>query len=107
MTPSSPPSAAIRLLQRAGIDPAIIGDLTEEYSRGRSRLWFWTQALGALIAKSVQSRKRFATAREAQKSDWGRTVLVTASAVLALACLVTFSFITKYPFQLVHEVDSG
>jgi hypothetical protein len=52
MTPSQPPLRATRMMQRAGIEPAIIGDLIEEYSKGRSSLWYWMQALGAFVTKA-------------------------------------------------------
>jgi CHASE2 domain-containing sensor protein len=48
------------MLQRAGIDPAIIGDLVEEYAKGRSRAWFWMEAFGALVTKAP--RPRYVTA---------------------------------------------
>ncbi len=51
MTPSRIPSGAIVLLQRARIDPAIIGDLVEEYPKGRSRAWFWRQTANILTRK--------------------------------------------------------
>jgi len=44
-------------------------------------------------------------AREAHNSDSRGTALgATARAVLAAGCLVTVSFIAKYPFQLAHNV---
>jgi hypothetical protein len=52
MTVSQPPVRAVRMLQRAGIDPSIVGDLMEEHAKGRSALWFWMQALGAIWAKA-------------------------------------------------------
>jgi hypothetical protein len=36
--------------------PAIAGDLTEEFERGRSRAWFWWQALAAVAIASFGSR---------------------------------------------------
>ena len=38
-----------RLLRDARRD-ALIGDLTEEYQHGRTRLWYWRQALCAVAA---------------------------------------------------------
>jgi hypothetical protein len=40
------------MMQRSGIDPAIIGDLIEEYSKGHSVIWFWVQTFGALLTKA-------------------------------------------------------
>jgi hypothetical protein len=49
-TPHFPPSA-VWLLETFGItrdNPALIGDLTEEISGGRSCLWLWRQVLAAI-----------------------------------------------------------
>jgi hypothetical protein len=48
---TSPPRVAAWLLRTLGSDPDIetlIGDLSEEYCGGRSRAWFWWQALMAI-----------------------------------------------------------
>ncbi|HEX4051188.1 MAG TPA: hypothetical protein VHY19_09940 [Steroidobacteraceae bacterium] len=45
------PRAATWLLERLGNGPRIeplIGDLVEQFESGRSRIWFWRQATGAL-----------------------------------------------------------
>jgi hypothetical protein len=46
-----PPRFATWLLERLGrdsrVDP-LIGDLAEQFAKGRSRLWYWRQASGAL-----------------------------------------------------------
>jgi hypothetical protein len=51
-TSSQPPTLATWLVKRFGVagcsDP-IIGDLLEEYGRGRSRLWYWKQSLAATV----------------------------------------------------------
>lgn len=50
MTPVQPPTIATRLLQSAGVDPALIGDLIEEYGCGaRSRTWYWRQVMSILM----------------------------------------------------------
>ena len=48
MTSSRPPSLAVALLQRLGAEPALVGDLIEEFEHRRSRVWFWRQVLAAL-----------------------------------------------------------
>jgi hypothetical protein len=48
MTSSRPPRLALALLQRLGADPALVGDLLEEFGRRRSRVWFWRQLIAAL-----------------------------------------------------------
>ena len=47
MTPSQPPRRAIQLMQFAGVDPAVIGDLVETFATGPSAAWFWQQAIAA------------------------------------------------------------
>jgi hypothetical protein len=37
-----------RLLTRLGVDEALIGDLLEAQSAGRSRVWLWRQVVGAI-----------------------------------------------------------
>jgi hypothetical protein len=40
----------MRLLQRFGVDDALIGDLVEQRQAGRSRVWLWWQLLVAVLA---------------------------------------------------------
>lgn len=43
--------AAVRLVERFAADgESLAGDLLEEHGRGRSALWVWRQAMGALVA---------------------------------------------------------
>ena len=45
-----PPRLALALLDRfVPEDDGLVGDLVEEFERRRSRLWFWRQALSALV----------------------------------------------------------
>jgi hypothetical protein len=56
MTSERPPAIAVWLLQRFAASTwsdALVGDLVEEYGRGRSRAWFWRQAV-AVIAANVR-----------------------------------------------------
>ncbi len=49
----SPPRLAVWMLMRLLRGPrceALIGDLTEEYRNGRSRAWYWRQALWSMAA---------------------------------------------------------
>lgn len=51
MTTRSPPRLATWLLEELGSGARLeelIGDLTEQFAAGRSRLWYWRQASGAL-----------------------------------------------------------
>jgi hypothetical protein len=53
MTAHEPPRIAQFLLRHFGCSPnnqAIIGDLNEKYEGGQSRLWYWQQAIGAMVA---------------------------------------------------------
>lgn len=57
MTKRHPPRVALWLLDRilpAG-DP-LTGDLVEEFGRRGSRLWFWRQTAGALLARRERNR---------------------------------------------------
>lgn len=51
MTSAQPPAAPTWLLNHFDCGPrndALIGDLLEEYARGRSRAWYWRQVLAAI-----------------------------------------------------------
>jgi preprotein translocase subunit SecY len=50
MTEQQPPALATWLLKRAarGNEP-LVGDLLEEYRRGRSALWYWRQVLTTVV----------------------------------------------------------
>lgn len=51
MKTSKPPFIAAWLLDRFGADPqldAIAGDLLEQYQLGRSRFWYWREAITAI-----------------------------------------------------------
>ena len=54
-----PPALANALLTRLGsIDDALVGDLYQEWSTGRSRLWFWRQTSGAIVWGAVRDIRR-------------------------------------------------
>ena len=40
--------AADWLLERLGLDSALVGDLSEECARGRSTVWYWRQILASI-----------------------------------------------------------
>jgi len=51
VTARLPPRAATWLIERLGsaaLSEALIGDLVEQFTAGRSRSWYWRQAIGAL-----------------------------------------------------------
>jgi hypothetical protein len=47
------PRLAIALLERADVDPVLIGDITEEFERRRSSLWLWRQVVASLALAMV------------------------------------------------------
>ena len=67
-----PPTVATAILMRLGpVDECVIGDLMEEYARGRSRWWYWRQVLSVLLLGSVrQLRARPARAACATAIGW-------------------------------------
>lgn len=51
----NPPALAMAILMRLGPrDEPMVGDLIEEYAAGRSRMWFWRQALAAVAAGAIR-----------------------------------------------------
>ena len=58
MNTSQPPRLALRLLERFGVDPALTGDLVEQYGQKGSGGWFWRQTTVAIarhLAAEVRS----------------------------------------------------
>ena len=50
MTDKQPPALATWIVKRAaGRNEALVGDLLEEFHRGRSAVWYWRQALTAVV----------------------------------------------------------
>ena len=75
-----PPTVATTILMRLGPeDECIIGDLLEEYEAGRSRWWFWHQALSAIVSGAIlQTRARPARVLVAVAIGWTSLLLVFA-----------------------------
>lgn len=48
----------IARLSRAYCRDALIGDLAEEYGRGRSHAWYWLQALQAIASAAFDALQR-------------------------------------------------
>jgi hypothetical protein len=56
---SRPPKLATFLLERlAGGEPILLGDLEEEYRSGRSRWWYWREALHVVVWSLVGAIRR-------------------------------------------------
>ena len=54
-----PPAVARLLLDRFGPqDDGIEGDLAEEWQAGRSALWYWSQAIAAIVAGAADDIRR-------------------------------------------------
>jgi hypothetical protein len=118
MTTRHPPRIALWLLNRilsAG-DP-LTGDLVEEFGRRGSRLWFWRQTAGAVLARRERNRLPIAPLGLADEPIDGlsavdrqvRTVNLTASPIygiggLGLVALATLISIMSPASWLVAVV---
>ena len=66
MSASEPPRVATWLLKRlaaSGKRESLVGDLIEQYQQGRSRAWYWRQAIAAIfgsIANDIRAHKLLA-----------------------------------------------
>lgn len=57
MTTRRPPRIAWWLLNRIlPVGDPLTGDIVEEFGRRRSRLWFWRQTAGAILARRERNR---------------------------------------------------
>jgi hypothetical protein len=89
MRTSQAPSAAtwlLKFLTPRDMSEALIGDLLEEFMRGRSASWYWRQLLTAIIVSFAQELRR----------RWmaiGFAVLWTAVVLLFLRHFYTSSYI--------------
>jgi hypothetical protein len=50
MRSTNPPALATWLLQRFGAKEALVGDLVEQYRKGRSAGWYWRQTMSGIIS---------------------------------------------------------
>lgn len=93
MSSRTAPRAATWLLERVGgrsrFEP-LIGDLVEQFEEGRSRLWYWRQAVGTLAIDLVQTLRLRA---------FSFIAAVTAGCALVRLCDAGYS----YAFQPLHE----
>lgn len=80
MSQPIPPRIATWLLNRlSGHNEALIGDMIEEYRRGRSRLWYWRQASIAVLRTTVVDVRSHA-------------VLALRAFVLMVVCVLCFQY---------------
>jgi hypothetical protein len=52
---SAPPATPLWLAEKCGLDPALTGDLLEQYASGRSAFWLWRQALSAVVLNTYRT----------------------------------------------------
>ena len=58
MTPQAPPRLAAALIRlAAGRNDALVGDLEEQFRSGRSRRWYWSQAVRTTLGRSFHDRR--------------------------------------------------
>jgi len=74
MRSSYPPIVATWLLERLRSDKeneSLIGDLMEDYGRGRSNAWYWRQVLAAIVVSSCgEVRAHLLIAIKAMVTGW-------------------------------------
>ena len=96
MTKRHPPRVALWLLNRIlPVGDPLTGDLVEEFGRRGSRLWFWRQTAGAVLARRERNRRPVAPLGLAEEPIDGlsavdrpvRTVNMTASPIYGIGGL--------------------
>jgi hypothetical protein len=94
MSTIQPPAFPARLLKRlvpAQDHDVLLGDLCEEYQRGRSKVWYWLQILAAVIVESWKDI---------------RTYTGVALSAVALGTALQFglwAFLNKSQYELRHS----
>lgn len=87
-----PPVVATWLLQTFGSDPRndqIVGDLIEQYSRGRSPFWYWRQAMAAIVTGFFdQIRANWLVTLGALLTGWGAWFILNSGLTAGLERLV-------------------
>ncbi len=98
MTARSPPWLATRLLEGLGSGTwtgELIGDLTEQFAAGRSRVWYWRQVGGALVLDLGRSLRRHG-------------VSFVAAVLVGYALTSLWLSANSLAFQSVyHSLDAG
>ncbi|PYR52902.1 MAG: hypothetical protein DMF89_01090 [Acidobacteria bacterium] len=61
MKSAKPPVVPTWLLERIGSDPndTVLGDLIEQYGAGRSRFWYWRQALATVLFSATRDIRAY------------------------------------------------
>lgn len=87
----NPPRIATWLLHRlSACDEALMGDLLEEYCRGRSRYWYWRQALIAVV-------------RSTDGDILSHPVLALRAFALMMVCVLCYEYCLVRPFDILFS----
>jgi len=99
MTARRPPVAARWLMERFNVGQDLVGDLIERHARGRSSVWFWRQALLAVVMGSARDIVR-------HKVLFARAIVVgvIANNVLAAVSFEVLSFLMRANYALSSRV---
>ncbi len=89
MTHPPAPRLAVALLQRFSTDPALVGDLLEEYETGRSRLWLWRQ-VAVTLALVLRGRAHEPAPHRARTINLATTPKGSAVGGLGLVAITVF-----------------
>ena len=86
------PAIATFLMEKLGSDPRndqIVGDLIEQYVRGRSRFWFWRQVVAAIVMSFFhQIRSHWLLALSAVLTGWCVWSILNTGLTVGLDALV-------------------
>ena len=84
----NPPRIATLLLTRlSNCDDALVGDMVEEYRRGRSRSWYWRQTSIAVLRTTVADIR-------------SHPLLALRAFVLMVACVLCYQYCLLRPLGL-------
>jgi hypothetical protein len=105
MTPKIAPRAATWFLNRFGSnteDESVMGDLSEQYQRGRGALWYWRQVLSivfvGLSQEAHRNKRNFLVALFHTWCVWGG-LQISAGVVLLVR------FVLLHPEQLQNGIS--
>src|SRR5438105_4396235 len=85
------------LMSRFGVPQPLIGDLVER-SRGRSRLWYWRQALAAIVLNAVNAAREHPTGVLRVTTLSAATLFISYESILKLYLLASRGpFVDQFP----------
>lgn len=112
MKSQQPPAAATWLLEHFACKSrrdALIGDLEEEFAHGRSKAWYWRQALLAVSGEIIRETGAVWTAA-AVAMLWASAMFVFPLYVRAVTRTAAFSAVVgwgmrlAFPFSMIYGV---